>query len=135
MVLLSDAFTWFWFWFSYNLFSLRIKVFCNTLNRTSISIFVIPDSPEMLWRKNDTNVIFSIYDIMMTTATEKIFTVWMHYYGRIRCKNKVNVRRWMVCKMVRFVNNLSITRGWCNGIKFVFNIVTSIKRIWDRRSI
>ena len=28
----------------------------------------------------------------------------------------------MVYKMGRFVNNLSITRGSCNGIKFLFNI-------------
>ena len=48
-----------------------IKVFYRTLNRTSISILVIPDSPEMWWRKRDFKVNLSIYD-MITTTTERL---------------------------------------------------------------
>ena len=46
-----------------------IKVFYRTLNRTSI--LVIPNSPEMWWRKRDFKVNLSIYD-MMTTTTERL---------------------------------------------------------------
>ena len=33
------------------------------------------------------------------------------------------------CKMGWLVNNLTITRSQCNGIKLLSNIVTSIERI------
>ena len=106
---------------------LPTKVFYSTLNRTSVSILVVPNSPEMWWRKRDCKVSISIYDIMMTTTTERLFNAWIYYYARIRCKNKVNARGWIVCKMGWFVSNLTITRSRCNGIKFISNIGTVSK--------
>ena len=112
------------FTFKYILLS---KIFCST--RTSISILVIPNSPEMWWRKTNSKVNISIYDFIMTTASERLFNAWIHYFTRIRCKYKVNARRSIFCKMGRFVNNLSIACSQCNVIKFISNIITSIKRI------
>ena len=63
------------------------------MNRTSISIFVIPNSREMWCRKRDSTVNFSIYGIMMKTATETLFNARIHYYAKIKCKNKVNAGR------------------------------------------
>ena len=101
---------------------LPIKVFYSMLNKTSVIIFVIPNSPETWGRKRDSKVNLSIYDIMMKTTTERLFNAWVHYYARIRCKNKVNARRWIVCKMGWLVNNLTITRSRCNDIKFLSNM-------------
>ena len=103
--------------------------FCSTLNRASVTILVIPDSPEIWWRKRDSKVNFFKHDVMMTAATERLFNAWIQYYARIRCKNRVNARRWIFCKMGWLVNNLTITRSQCNGIKLLSNIVTSIERI------
>ena len=55
---------------------LPIKVFYSTLNRTSVSILVIPNSPEVGWRKRDSNVNYSIDDIMVT-ATETAATAML----------------------------------------------------------
>ena len=66
---------------------------------------------------------------MMKTAIERLFDARIHYYARIRCKNKVNAEKVKVCKMGRFVSNLSIPHGQCYGIKFFANTVTRIKRI------
>ena len=35
----------------------------------------------------------------------------------------------MLCKMDRFVDKLSITPGGCNGIKYISNVVSRMKRI------
>ena len=106
---------------------LPIKVFYSTLNRTSVSILVIPNSPEMWWRKRDSNVNLSIYDIMMATTTERLFNAWIYYYAMIRCKNKVNARGWIVCKMGWLVNNLAVTCSRCNGIK-LFQILSLVSK-------
>ena len=55
---------------------LLIKVFYSTLSRTSVSILVIPNSPEVGWRKRDSNVNYSIDDIMVT-ATETAATAML----------------------------------------------------------
>ena len=81
-------------------FLLQIKVFCSKLNRTNASILVILNCPKMWWRKRDSKVTFSIYDITITVATERILNAWIYYYTKIRCKNKVSAGRWMVWKMV-----------------------------------
>ena len=47
----------------------------------------------MWWRKKESNVNFSIYNIMMTTAIERPFNGGIHYFARIRCKNKFNAGR------------------------------------------
>ena len=102
---------------------LPIKVFYSMLNRTSVSIFVIPNHPEMWWRKRDSKVILSIYDIIMTTTTERLFNAWIHYYAGIRCKNKVNARRWIVCEMGWLVNNSTITSSQCNVYWISLNFI------------
>ena len=98
------------------------KVFYSTLIRTNASILVILNSSEMWWRN------FSIYNTMMKITKERLSNAWIHCYVRNRCKNKVNAGRWMVCKIARFVNNLSIPRGRYIDIKFLSNLVTSSKR-------
>ena len=37
---------------------------------------------------------------MMKTAIERLFDARIHYYARIRCKNKVNAGRWRFVKWV-----------------------------------
>ena len=52
---------------------------------------------------------FSMYDIIMTAATKRLFNTWIHYYAKIRRKNKANAGRYMAFKTDRFVNVLVLS--------------------------
>lgn len=106
-------------------FLLQIKISCSKLNRTNASNLVILNCPKMWWKKRDSKVTFSIYDITITAATERILNTWIYYYTKVRCKNKVNAGFENGLKN-GFVNNLRITRGRCNGIKFFSNKNTTL---------